>query len=75
MDLESRRLDVRAFMIRSQLARARNPVVIIGDSITEAALLPSSICGHDVVNAGVGCMTVGSYLPWQNSYWPGGEIG
>jgi len=63
MDLESRRLDVRTFMIRSQLARAKNPVVIIGDSIAEAALLPSSICGRDVVNAGVGCMTVGSYLP------------
>jgi len=54
---------VRSFIIRSQLAQAKSPVVIIGDSITEAALLPSSICGHDIVNAGIGGMTVGSYLP------------
>jgi hypothetical protein len=62
-DLENRRLEVRTFMIRSQLAQAKSPIVIIGDSITEAALLPSSICGHDIVNAGIGGMTVGSYLP------------
>ena len=41
-DLENRRLDVRSFMIRSQLAQAMSPIVIIRDSITEAAycLLP-----------------------------------
>jgi len=63
-DLESRRLEVRSFIIRSQLAQAKSPVVIIGDSITEAALLPSSICGHDIVNAGIGGMTVSSYSPF-----------
>jgi hypothetical protein len=40
-DLESRRLEVRTFIIRRQLAQAMSPIVIIGDSITEAALMPS----------------------------------
>jgi lysophospholipase L1-like esterase len=46
--------DVRRFMIRSHLARAVSPVVVFGDSITEAAVLPGAICGHAVVNAGIG---------------------
>ncbi|MGY3549416.1 MULTISPECIES: SGNH/GDSL hydrolase family protein [unclassified Bradyrhizobium] len=73
-DLESRRLEVRSFMIRSQLTQAKSPVVIIGDSITEAALLPSSICGHDVVNAGIGGMTVGSYLPFAKKLLAGRRV-
>jgi lysophospholipase L1-like esterase len=73
-DLESRRLEVRGFMIRSQLAQAKSPVVIIGDSITEAALLPSSICGHDIVNAGIGGMTVGSYLPFAKKLLAGRRV-
>jgi transposase len=46
--------------------------------------LPSSVCGHDIVNAGIGGMTVGSYLPlakqlkaarllsamWRGVGWP-----
>jgi len=47
VDLENRRLEVRSVMIRSQLPQAMNPIVIIGDNITEAALLPSSVCGHE----------------------------
>ena len=73
-DLESRRLEVRSFMIRSQLAQAKSPIVIIGDSITEAALLPSSVCGNDVVNAGIGGMTVGSYLPWAKQMLAGRRV-
>ena len=46
--------DVRQFMIRAHLARAVSPVVVFGDSITEAAVLPGAICGHAVVNAGIG---------------------
>lgn len=34
--------------------RPRRPVVVIGDSLTEAAPLPAAICGHAVVNAGIG---------------------
>ena len=46
--------DVRQFMIRAHLAHAVSPVVVFGDSITEAAVLPGAICGHAVVNAGIG---------------------
>ena len=46
--------DVRQFVIRAHLAHAVSPVVVFGDSITEAAVLPGAICGHAVVNAGIG---------------------
>ena len=72
--LGNRRLEVRSFMIRSQLAQAVSPIVIIGDSITEAALLPSSLCGHDVVNAGIGGMTVGSWLPLAKQLLAGRRV-
>lgn len=60
-DLGHDRLDVRSFVIRSQLAQAAHPIVFIGDSITEAARLPSSICGRPVVNAGIGGTQVQNY--------------
>jgi len=46
--------DVRLFMIQAHLARAANPIVVLGDNITEAATLPQAICDHPVVNAGIG---------------------
>lgn len=61
-DLGNYRSDIRIFMINSQLRQAREPIVIVGDSITEAAFLPSTICGHSVVNAGIGGLTSSSYL-------------
>jgi len=45
---------VREFVIASHIARAKSPVVFLGDSITEAAVLPDSVCGHPVINAGIG---------------------
>ncbi|KRR21918.1 SGNH/GDSL hydrolase family protein [Bradyrhizobium retamae] len=50
--------EVREFMIRAAIAETPRPIVIIGDSITEMAPLPRQICGHAVVNAGVGGMTI-----------------
>jgi lysophospholipase L1-like esterase len=44
----------RQFVIRSTLVRVDDAVVILGDSIVEASTLPRSICGHPVVNAGIG---------------------
>ncbi len=44
----------RQFVIRSTLARFDDAVVILGDSIVEASTLPRSVCGHAVVNAGIG---------------------
>jgi len=58
--LEHRQLhvhaDVREFMIRAALADADRPIVVLGDSITEMSDLPRELCGHPVVNAGVGGM-------------------
>jgi lysophospholipase L1-like esterase len=51
--------DVRQFMIAAHLARADRPIIFLGDSITEAAVLPDAICGHAVVNAGIGGAGVG----------------
>jgi lysophospholipase L1-like esterase len=64
----NRRLDVRLFAIRSKLEQADQPVIVVGDSITEGAPLPSSICGHAVVNDGIGGMTAQSYLPLASQF-------
>jgi lysophospholipase L1-like esterase len=49
---------VREFVLKSQLAGVRMPVVILGDSITEAAALPSALCGYPIINAGIGGFAV-----------------
>jgi lysophospholipase L1-like esterase len=66
-DLGHKHEDVRDFIIQSELAQVKDPVVFIGDSITEAAFLPATICGHPVVNAGLGGATAGSYLRFASS--------
>ena len=63
--------DARLFMIRSKLAQTDNPIVFVGDSLTEAATLPSSICGHDVVNAGIGGAASNSYLSLARQLFDG----
>ncbi len=52
----------RQFIIRSTLARVDEPIVILGDSIVEASTLPRSLCGHPVVNAGIGGASTASHL-------------
>jgi lysophospholipase L1-like esterase len=47
-------VEVRQFMIRAALDATREPIVVLGDSITEMARLPEAACGHEIVNAGVG---------------------
>ncbi|HMJ40687.1 MAG TPA: SGNH/GDSL hydrolase family protein [Pseudolabrys sp.] len=44
----------RQFVIRSTLERVDDAVVVLGDSIVEASTLPRSVCGHAIVNAGIG---------------------
>ncbi len=44
----------RQFVIRSTLARFDDAIVVLGDSIVEASTLPRSLCGHPIVNAGIG---------------------
>lgn len=58
---ENNRIQVRTFAIKSQLAQTDSPIVFVGDSLTEGALLPTQICGHQVVNAGIGGMRAASY--------------
>jgi lysophospholipase L1-like esterase len=46
--------DIREFLISLALAEAVEPIVVFGDSITERHALPPEVCGHPVVNAGIG---------------------
>jgi len=50
--------DVREYMIAAALADAPEPIFVLGDSITEMAALPHELCGHPLVNAGVGGQTI-----------------
>jgi lysophospholipase L1-like esterase len=52
----------RQFVIQSTLARVDDAVVILGDSIVEASTLPQSLCGHPIVNAGIGGASTASNL-------------
>jgi len=45
-------------MIAAALADAPEPIFVLGDSITEMAALPRELCGHPVINAGVGGQTI-----------------
>src|SRR5258708_36763862 len=49
----------RQFVIQSTLDRFPDPIVLLGDSIVEGSTLPRSLCGHAVINAGIG----GPYTP------------
>ena len=48
----------REFVIRSELAGAKSPILIMGDSITEGAKFPREIAGRTVVNGGISGATV-----------------
>jgi GDSL-like Lipase/Acylhydrolase family len=52
----------RQLVIQSTLARVENAVVILGDSIVEMSTLPRSLCGHPIVNAGIGGASTESNL-------------
>jgi hypothetical protein len=52
----------RQLIIASTLARFDDAVVILGDSIVEASTLPRSLCGHPIVNAGIGGASTASHL-------------
>jgi lysophospholipase L1-like esterase len=53
--------DVRQFVIKAALADASQPIVMIGDSITEMAPLPAEIAGHPVIDAGIGGISTSGY--------------
>jgi lysophospholipase L1-like esterase len=52
----------RQLVVWRTLARLDDPIVILGDSIVEASTLPRSLCGHPIVNAGIGGATTASNL-------------
>jgi hypothetical protein len=52
------KLSSRPLIIRAAIEAADDPIVILGDSITQRASLPREICGHPVVNAGVWAMNI-----------------
>lgn len=49
--------EVRRFIIKAQLASVSRPIIVFGDSLVEEAILPRTICGIPVINAGVGGAT------------------
>ena len=53
--------EARLAVIKSQLSRVKKPIIVMGDSIVESALLPTSLCGHAVINAGIGGATIGFF--------------
>jgi lysophospholipase L1-like esterase len=52
----------RQFIIQSTLLRFDDAIIVLGDSIVEASTLPRSLCGHAIVNAGIGGASTASNL-------------
>lgn len=52
----------RQFVIQSTLGRFDDAIVVLGDSIVESSTLPRSMCGHTIVNAGIGGASTASDL-------------
>jgi lysophospholipase L1-like esterase len=52
----------RQFVIQTTLARFDDAIVVLGDSIVEASTLPRSLCGHPIINAGIGGTSTASHL-------------
>jgi GDSL-like lipase/acylhydrolase family protein len=43
----------RQAILHFTLSRVDQPIIIIGDSLTEASMLPRFVCGHPIINAGL----------------------
>jgi GDSL-like Lipase/Acylhydrolase family len=55
----------RQVILHYTLSRAEQPVIVLGDSITEASTLPRSYCDHPLVNAGLdGASTASDLGTW-----------
>ncbi|MBR1228180.1 MULTISPECIES: hypothetical protein [unclassified Bradyrhizobium] len=59
--------EARLAVIRSQISRVQKPIIVMGDSIVETAFLPASICGHPVINAGIGGATIGFFVRYAEA--------
>jgi lysophospholipase L1-like esterase len=61
---DSHRL-ARQVMLHYTFSRVERPIIVLGDSITEASTLPRSLCDHAVVNAGLdGASTASDLGTW-----------
>lgn len=55
----------RQLVLYYTLSRVEDPIVVLGDSITEASALPRAACGHPIVNAGLnGASTASDLGSW-----------
>jgi GDSL-like Lipase/Acylhydrolase family len=55
----------RQVILHYMLSRAEQPIIVLGDSITEASTLPRSYCDHPLVNAGLdGASTASDLGTW-----------
>jgi len=55
----------RQFIVHYTLSRVDNPIILVGDSLTEASTLPRELCGHPIVNAGLnGASTASDLGTW-----------
>lgn len=61
----------RQLILQQTLSRFEDPIIVLGDSIVEASTLPRSLCGHAIVNAGLGGASTGSDL----GGWLSGALG
>lgn len=52
----------RQLVLYFALSRVDNPILVLGDSIVEASSLPSSACGHQIINAGLSGASTASDL-------------
>ena len=49
----------------AKMSRTNGPfIVIIGDSLTENARLPASVCGIPLINAGIGGSRASNFIPF-----------
>jgi lysophospholipase L1-like esterase len=55
----------RQLVLHYTLSRLDSPIIVLGDSISEASTLPRTVCGHPIVNAGLnGASTASDLGPW-----------
>ena len=55
----------RQLVVHYTLSRLDQPIIIVGDSLTEASTLPRTYCGHPVINAGLnGASTSSDLVTW-----------
>ena len=55
----------RQLVLTYTLGRVDNPIIVLGDSVTEASTLPRALCGHPIVNAGLnGASTASDLGTW-----------